>query len=478
MQEITLEKLIELVNSYNPDEKDRVIKAYNYAEKLHQGQKRQSGEQYIIHPLSVAYILAQMHADGDTLCAGLLHDTIEDTGITKEDVAKEFNKTVANLVDGVTKISGLKYSTLTKSELNLVNTRKIIMSINEDVRIIIIKLADRLHNMRTLQYKSRFKQQENALETMDIFVPIAYYIGYYQIKSELEDLSFKYLKPEIYQEYSAKRKKYEKDYEECLQEMLFNIRRILNDNDVPHEIKCRTKNIYGIYKSRHRKGDIHDLFAIKILVDNEINCYNALRLVHKAYHPVNSYFKDFICNPKTNMYQSLHSTVFGPNNKLVQTQFRTFEMDKVATYGITSYWDIKHGGAGVAMQEELREKHQFFESLLELDELCKDNLEFLTQVKNEIFTDNVYVYTSDGEVKQFPKGSTVIDFAYRIHTDVGNTMVYAVVNDERVDIDYVLKSNDRVWILTDEKSPGPAISWLNIAQTSYARRRIKDFIKR
>jgi len=352
------------------------------------------------------------------------------------------------------------------------------MGVTEDVRIIIIKLADRLHNMRTLQYKPLIKQQENALETMNIFVPFAYYIGNHLIKNELEDLSFRYLNPEKYKKYENIRIEHERVYEAYLQEMVYKIKKTLEDNDIPNEIKYRIKNIYGIYKNRHCKGDIHDLYALKIIVDEELQCYNALRLIHKQYHPINSYFKDFICNPKTNMYQSLHTTVFGPNDRLVQTQIRTKEMDKVATYGLTTCWDINKAKACHVMQNDLQEKFQFFESLLELKKGSGDSADFVNKVRNELFADNVYVYTTKGEVKELPKGSTVIDFAYYVHTEVGNNMISALVNEEVVPIDYILKSNDRVKIITEKFSAGPNFGWLDIAQTTRARKKIKDYIKK
>ena len=356
---------------------------------------RQSGEQYITHPLNVAYILAEMHADRDTLCAALLHDTLEDTSATKKDIADLFNKDVANLVDGVTKLNKMNFSS--KQEQNLANTRKIITGITEDVRIIIIKLADRLHNMRTLSFKSEFKQKENALETLEIFVPLAYYIGAYRIKSELEDLSLRYLKPDIYKSIEEKKKLVEDSSSQYLKEMLFKIKSFLDNKNIPNEIKLRTKNIYGIYKrisEGQKLSDIHDLFAIKIMVDEVENCYRTLYYIHNYYHPINDKFKDYICNPKTNMYRSLHTTVFGPNDSLVQTQIRTFDMDKIASFGLSTYWDIEKGKARDIMQEDLKEKYQFFKSLTEINAMFGDNQEFISQIKKELFSDKIYVYTS------------------------------------------------------------------------------------
>ena len=475
----TIDDLLEQVKTYSQEDVEMIRKAYKYADMLHEGQFRQSGEAYITHPLNVAYILSEMHADRDTICAGLLHDTLEDTNITKEDIAYHFNKDVANLVDGVTKLAKMNFSS--REAQNLANTRKIITSITEDVRIIIIKLADRLHNMRTLQFKKEFKQKENALETMEIFVPLAYYIGAYKIKSELEDLSLKYLKPDMYKKIEEIRKKQVIESESCLKEMLLKINNVLNDRNLPNEIRVRTKNIYGIYKkisNGYKISDIHDLLALKIMLEDVEDCYRALYLVHSKYHPINDKFKDYICNPKTNMYQSLHSTVFGPDDRIVQTQMRTFDMDKIATFGLATYWDINKGDARNIMQENLKQKYQFFKSLTEINAMFGDNQDFVRQVKVELFADKIYVYTTKGDIIELPVGSTPIDFAYKIHTDVGNTMVAAIVNDEYVPIDYKLKNKDRVRIITDELSFGPREDWGSMVKTSYARRRINQFSRR
>lgn len=472
---ITIDNLLELVEMYNQDDLDKIRKAYEMADNLHKGQVRQSGEPYISHPLNVAYILAEMNADSDTLCAALLHDTLEDTNITKEEIAFEFNDEVAKLVDGVTKISKMNFSS--KKDQNMANTRKIITSITEDVRIIIIKLADRLHNMRTLEFKSEFKQKENSLETMEIFVPLAYYIGAYRIKSELEDISLKYLKPDTYKSIEEKKIIIEEDSSKCLKDMLVTISNMLDSKEIPKEIKVRTKNIYGIYKrliSGHKLSDIHDLLALKIMVDNIEHCYQTLGLVHSKYPPINDKFKDYICNPKTNMYQSLHTTVFGEDEKLVQTQIRTFDMDKTASFGLTAYWDINKGNARDNMQNDLKSKYQFFKSLIEIDKMFGDNQEFVSQVKCELFSNKIYVYTPKGAVIELPIGSTPIDFAYKIHTDIGNTMVSAIVNDEHVPVDYILKNKDRVRIITDDLSYGPREEWIDMAKTTHAKRKIKE----
>lgn len=481
MEKITFEEFINLIKKYNDDEEDinQIKKAYDYAKDLHEGQFRQSGEPYIIHPLNVAYILAEMHADTDTICAGLLHDTLEDTNITKGEIIEEFNVNVASLVDGVTKISKMNFSS--KQDQNLANTRKIITGITEDVRIIIIKLADRLHNMRTLEYKSEFKQKENSMETMEIFVPLAYYIGAYRIKSELEDISLQYLYPEKYKKIEDIKSKIELDSRSCLQEMLQTIKEILNNKDIPNEIKVRTKNIYGIYKRMeegHKLSDIHDLLSLKIMVDEVSNCYQTLGIIHSQYHPINDKFKDYIYNPKTNMYRSLHTTVFGPEDRLVQTQIRTFDMDKVASFGLTAYWDLSKGDARDTMQYDLKNKYQFFKSLVEINKVFGDNQEFVRQIKSELFADKIYVYTTKGDVIELPKESTPIDFAYKIHTDIGNTMVSAIVNDKAVDADYVLHNKDRVRIITDILSYGPREEWIDKAKTTKAKRKIREFSKK
>ena len=332
--------------------------------------------------------------------------------------------------------------------------------------------------MRTLQFKSEFKQKENALETMEIFVPLAYYIGAYRIKSELEDLSLRYLKPDMYKKIEERKIKLEEDSSICLNEMLHKIQALLNDKNIPNEIKVRTKNIYGIYKrlsDGQKLSDIHDLLALKIIVDEVENCYYILGMIHNDYHPINDKFKDYICNPKTNMYQSLHTTVFGPDDRLVQTQIRTFEMDKVASFGLTAYWDAQKGNARNVMQNDLKEKFQFFKSLTEINAMFGDNQEFVSQVKIELFSDRIYVYTTKGDIIELPKGATPIDFAYKIHTDIGNTMVGAFVNDEYVPVDYSLKNKDRVRIITDDLAFGPREDWLEKAQTTYAKRKIKEF---
>jgi len=485
---LTLEDLIIKVNEYNPGEEKILRKAYQYADKLHQGQYRKSGEPYIIHPLQVAYILANLHADRDTLVAALLHDTVEDTGVTKEDISENFNNEIAKIVDGVTKLTKMNFDN--KEDLNFANNRKVLTGLIEDTRIIIVKLADRLHNMRTLEFQKPHKQKEKAEETMEIYVPLAHYLGMYDIKNELEDLSLKYLKPDIYKALEDKKISLESDISPIIQEMLFKISCILSDEKVSYQIKTKTKNIYSIYKSLNpniryqdiknlQLSDVHDLHALKVIL-NEVNeCYQALGWIHKSYHPMEGKIKDYICNPKTNLYQSIHTTVFGPKEKLVQIQIRTFEMECLAERGLTHFWDINKGEGWAKMQEYLNQHSQFLKSLIEIEKMSgNNNKDFMEQIEEELsFEKKINVYTTNGDIIELPLGATPIDFAYKIHSEIGNKMVAVMVNDKMVPIDYILTNNDRVKILTDNKSTGPQVEWLDLAKTKTARKRIKENIK-
>ena len=475
MSDITFEKFIDLINAYNKDEVPKITKAYLLANELHKGQKRESGEDYIIHPLNVAYILAQMHVDSDTVCAGLLHDTLEDTNITKEEIENLFNKDIANLVDGVTKISRINF--ISKEEMNYANTRKIITSIKDDIRIIIIKLADRLHNMRTLQYKKPEKQRENALETQEIFVPIANAIGSYLIRRELEDLSFMYLEPNKYYEVKSKKESIELENKELLLRVLQKVKSILEDKNIPNEIKIRTKNVYGVYQYIKTGKDIaslHDLLALKIMVDTIDNCYITLGACHSLYSPVNERFKDYIPRPKTTGYRAIHTTTFA-EDKLVQFRIRTYELDKIGSYGLTAYYDTSRGEARKLMQEDLSHNFKFYESLSNIDDMYLDNKDFVTQVKNELFSEKVYIYTSNGEVIELPIGANVIDFAYYLNPCTANKMVEAYVNGEKVPFDYVLKNKDIVNIVTNDLVLVPDSSWELKAQTGYAKQMVKRY---
>lgn len=451
----------------------KIYRAYDLAKDKHSGQMRKSGEPYIMHPVNVAYILTQLKADADTVCAGLLHDTLEDTKTTKEELCDLFNPTIADLVDGVTKIRRIHFQS--KREQNLANTRKILTSLTSDVRIIIIKLADRLHNMRTLEFHKVEKQQEIALETMEIFVPLANLVGSYWLKSELEDLSLFYLKPEEYQKAAEVRHKQEAGFMFLLDEMMENIHNELLSKGINNKMDKKIKNIYGIYKNFNEGNsleDMHDLLALKIIVDNIPNCYFTLGLVHGLYHPLNSRFKDYICISKSNLYRSLHTTVFGPQEKLVQTRIRTFEMDNIAYNGLTANWNLKQEGQRDNMQKYFKDNFWAYNSIREIDKMFTDNDEFITQVRSELFADKVYVYTPRGERIELSKGSTPVDFAYKIHTDLGNNMTGVVVNGKEVDFNYVLQTGDVVIVKTDGLSL-PMFTEKDV-MTARAKRKIKE----
>lgn len=471
---MSLDDLLSLIKEYNPSEVEKVKKAYDYAEIMHRNQLRQSGEPYIIHPLNVAYILATLHADGATLCAGLLHDTLEDTTATKEELIENFGELVADLVDGVTNFPKSDFND--KEEEESANTRKIVSSLMRDPRIIIIKLADRLHNMRTLNFKSPEKRIKKSLETLGVYVPLAYYIGVNGIKSELEDLSLKYLKPDEYKKSEEIRNNIEQNSLPFLENMVSTIHKLLKDENIPNEIKIRVKNIYGVYKRKVAKtSDSHDLIALKVMVDEVKSCYCALGLIHSLYHPINYYFKDFICSPKPNGYSSLHSTVFGDNSELVQMQVRTFDMDFIATYGLPAYWDLTKEKAKGFMQNRLTANQMLMRTIREIDCSFPSDKEFVRQVKSDLFNDNICIYTYDGNKMLLPKGSTAIDCAYAIHDEIGNHMVGVLVNGQEQSANYILQNNDCVKIIVKSEVLGPDLKWLDIAQTNHARERIKSY---
>lgn len=477
-KKITFEDLKKRIYSYNKKNWQIIEKAYNYASKFHNGQKRESGEDYIIHPLNVAYILSMMHADSDTICAALLHDIIEDTKSTYEDIKNNFNDTIAYLVDGVTKISKMKFDN--KDYVMASNLRRIIVSIREDARIVIIKLVDRLHNMRTLEYKNEKRQQEIALETIEFYVPMAYYIGAYYIKDELEKISFQYLKKDVYNDLEEKLSIIRTENKKMLVKMMQDVKKILNQEGIKCNLELRFKDTYSVYKKMITKStidNIHDLLGINVIVKSEKDCYLALMYIHSLYPPVSYKFKDYIVKPKTNMYKALHTTVFANNDRLVQFQIRTKEMEKIAKYGLTSYWFKNRKFAINNMQNDLENKYQFFKSIKELDSSIADNIEFVEQIKKELFSKNVYVRSTNGEVIELPIDATPIDYAYKIHTDLGNTMVAAIVNDEIVPLDYKLKHNDRVRIITDNQTYVSKVDWLDKVVTHHAKKKIIDFIK-
>ena len=449
---VTYEKFIEYVKSYNPDEVERVKKAYELAKSFHEGQYRQSGEEYITHPLNVAYILATMHADGDTLCAGLLHDVLEDTSCSKEEIIELFNEDVANLVEGVSEFRGVNFSS--KSAKDAANTRKLLMGLKSDARIMIIKLADRLHNMRTLEFKSKEKQIIKARETETIFAPMAGYLGAYGLKKELEDLSLKFFDENSYNKIVDYLESMKSNNEEILLDMLYKIQRILDSKNIPNDIIMRTKNIYGIYKQMltgHGFKDIHDLIALKILVDEVDDCYLSLGVVHQNYTPINSLLKDYIYSPKTNMYRGLHTTVAVGNERLVQVRIKTNEMDKMDTNGIIAYWDLNHEKGKDVMQSQLSNHFQFFRTLGDIDDAFEDDEDFMRQLKSELFSGKIYVATMNGKIIELPTDSTIIDFAYALSEDVGNHINMALINGVPARLDQTLKTYDRVQIITGKE---------------------------
>ena len=473
-------ELIDKLNYLDKDEIEIIEKAIDYAYSKHEGQYRKTGEEYIIHPLSVAIILTTIKADKDTIIASLLHDVLEDTPTSKEELENLFGKTVANLVDGVTKINSINVSTENEYLTNYY--KKIIVGMSEDVRVIIIKLADRLHNMRTLYAIPVDRQKLKAKETLEILAPIAHRLGMHKIKSELEDLSLKYSKPDVYYDVVEKLNNTKIEREECVSKMMDEVSTLLKNNGIKHEIKGRAKSIYSIYKKLDKGrsfSDIYDLLAIRILVDKEQECYLALGLIHSKYKPVSKRFKDYIAMPKTNLYQTLHTTVFGLDGNLFEIQIRTYDMDEIAENGIASHWAYKeHKNAALEMQNVTEQKLQFYKSIIELNEEKMTNEDFVNRVKDEVLNNNIYVYTPKGDVFELPNGSTPIDFAYRIHTQVGDKMTGAIVNNNMVNLSYELQNGDIVKILTNNNSKGPSREWLNIVKTTQAKSKIKAFFNK
>ncbi len=476
---ITFDELLEKVSTYITDEQDKklITKAYLFAFEKHFGQKRHTGEDYIVHPLNVAYILAEVNADVQTICASLMHDTIEESNATKEEITNEFSLEIANLVDGVTKINRLNFTG--DNEAMFANHRKILVGLTEDVRVIIIKLADRLHNMRTLWILSEQKQKENAKETLEILVPIAHRLGMNKIKSELEDLSLRYSKPDVYFSIVEKLNQSKVERNNNVELMKQSLIDLLNSHGIKHKIKGRAKSIYSIYKkldTGRRFSDIYDLLALRIFVDTEQDCYQTLGIIHSKYRPIPKRFKDYIAMPKENGYQSLHTTVFGENGQLYEIQIRTYDMDKIAEHGIASHWSYKEKGKTM-MQSAMEEKLQFFRSIIELSRQDESDEVFINNVKEDVLKNIIYVFTPKGDVIELPLGSTPIDFAYRVHSKVGDSMVGAIVNGNIVPLDYKLQDNDIVKINTNKTST-PSREWINMAYTAQAKNKIKAFFNR
>jgi guanosine-3',5'-bis(diphosphate) 3'-pyrophosphohydrolase len=473
-----LGNIISQIESYNPNaDLGIVAKAYNFAEMAHSNaQTRFSGERYFIHPYNVALILADLHMDVQTVCAGLLHDVVEDTGITFDEIKREFGEEIANMVDGVTKLSKVKYRN--KEERQAESLRKMIVAMSKDIRVVIIKLADRLHNIRTLQYMPKEKQYQKAMETIEIYAPIANRLGIASIKWELEDLSLKYIDPEGYEDLLKKVQEKSEKRKDYISHIIEVISKKLQESGMEADIKGRPKSLYSIYKKMYYKNrlfeQIYDLIAIRIIVENIKDCYGALGIVHTLWKPVPGRFKDYIAMPKPNMYQSLHTTVIGPEGEPFEIQIRTLEMHRTAEYGIAAHWKYKEG---IDDKTKYEEKLNWLRQMLEWQQETNDPQEFMEALKIDLYTDEVFVFTPKGEVINLPTGSTPIDFAYRVHTAVGNKCVGAKVNGRIVPLDAKLKTGDQVEILTSQSSVGPSRDWLKIAASSQAKSKIRKFFK-
>ena len=483
--EVLYKELINSVLKYHPSTDISMIeKAYKVASEAHEGQKRKSGEPYIIHPLCVAIILADLELDKETIVAGLLHDAVEDTWMTYEEVEKEFGSEVALLVDGVTKLGQLSYSA-DKVEVQAENLRKMFLAMAKDIRVILIKLADRLHNMRTLQYMRPEKQQEKARETMDIYAPIAMRLGISKIKVELDDLSLKYLKPDVYYDLVHKVALRKSEREQFVGAIVKEVKKHMDDANIKAQVDGRVKHFFSIYKKMVNQDktidQIYDLFAVRILVDTVKDCYAALGVIHEMYKPIPGRFKDYIAMPKPNMYQSLHTTLIGPNGQPFEIQIRTYEMHRTAEYGIAAHWKYKEssdGKAPVGKSEE--EKLNWLRQILEWQRDMSDNKEFMSLLKNDLdlFADSVYCFTPQGDVKTLPSGSTPVDFAYSVHSAVGNKMVGARVNGKLVPIEYEIKNGDRIEIITSKNSQGPSRDWLKLVKSTQAKNKINQWFKK
>ena len=475
-------RLIDKIKRYHPSSGDlsAIDKAYNFAKKSHGDQKRKSGEPYIIHPIHTALILADLELDKESIMAGLLHDVMEDTKVTREQMISEFGEEVTDLVDGVTKLTKLDYDA-DKVEKQAENLRKMFLAMAKDIRVILIKLADRLHNMRTLQYMTPEKQKEKSKETMEIYAPIADRLGISKIKIELDDLALRYLEPEKYKDLVDGVHLRLEHREEFMSQLIAEVAGYIEKAGIKATIDGRVKHYFSIYKkmvNQHKTLDqIYDVFAIRIIVDTVMECYGALGVIHEKYTPVPGRFKDYIAMPKQNMYQSLHTTLIGPNGQPFEIQIRTMEMHKTAEYGIAAHWKYKENITGEGDNEE--QKISWLRQILEWQRDLSDNHEFLNLLKDDLnmFSENVYCFTPNGDLKSLPNGSTPIDFAYSIHSAVGNKMVGARVNGKMVNIDYKIQNGDQVEVVTSNNSNGPSMDWLKIVKSTQAKNKINQWFK-
>ncbi|MBE5905515.1 MAG: bifunctional (p)ppGpp synthetase/guanosine-3',5'-bis(diphosphate) 3'-pyrophosphohydrolase [Lachnospiraceae bacterium] len=481
--DVLFEELLRCIAKYHPSDDTRVVeKAYRIAKEMHKDQKRKSGEPYIIHPICVGIILADLEMDKETIVAGLLHDVVEDTAMSKEEVAKEFGDEVALLVDGVTKLTQLNYDH-DKLELQAESLRKMFLAMAKDIRVVIIKLADRLHNMRTLKFMKPEKQKEKARETMDIFSPIAQRLGISKIKIELDDLALKYLEPEVYYNLVEGIQMNRSTRERFIHNLEVEVGNHIRNAGIKAEISGRVKHFFSIYKKMVNQDktidQIYDLFAIRIIVESVKDCYAALGVIHEMYKPIPGRFKDYIAMPKPNRYQSLHTTLIGNDGTPFEIQIRTFEMHRVAEYGIAAHWKYKEASNGARPDGQEEEKLAWLRQILEWQKDMSDNKEFMSLLKSDLdlFSDNVFCFTPSGDVKNLPTGSTPIDFAYAIHSAVGNRMVGAKVNGKLVPIDYRVENGDRIEILTSQNTKGPSRDWLNIVKSSQAKSKINAWFK-
>ncbi len=477
------ERLLKEIYTYRPATDVALIrKAYDVANEKHKCQVRKSGEPYIIHPLCVAIILAELELDKETIAAGILHDVVEDTDMTLDSVRAEFGDEIALLVDGVTKLTQLNYD-MDKVEVQAENLRKMFLAMARDIRVIMIKLADRLHNMRTMQYQSAQKQLEKAHETLDIYAPLAQRLGISRIKIELDDLSLKIIEPEIYADLEEKIALRKNEREAFIDSRIDEIAKKVEEGHVHAQIDGRIKHFFSIYKKMKNQGktldQIYDLYAIRIIVDSVKDCYAALGIIHEMYKPIPGRFKDYIAMPKANNYQSLHTTLIAPNGLPFEVQIRTMEMHRVAEYGIAAHWKYKEAQNGIRSDAKEEEKMAWLRQILEWQQEMSDNKEFLSNVKSDLdlFSDYVYCFTPTGDVKTLPTGSTPIDFAYSIHSAVGNKMVGARANGRLVTVDYEIQNGDRMEIITSQNSKGPSRDWLNIVKSGQARNKINQWFK-